>query len=286
LKTKAPDLSEWRWVVDSLKHPKSEVTIAMVGKYTELTDSYKSLSESLCHAGIHTQTKVNIHYIDAEEIEQRGVELLKQADGILVPGGFGPRGCEGKILAAQYARERKVPFLGICLGMQIAIIEYSRHKLNLKDANSTEFNLQCSHPVVALVTEWSSSGGEIQRRTEKSDLGGTMRLGAQACYLKPNSLAAKIYGSETIHERHRHRYEVNDHYVAALEQAGLVISGRSEDRNLVEMIELPDHPWFVACQFHPEFTSTPRDGHRLFTCFIEASKKLKHPAQEEAGLTH
>jgi CTP synthase len=190
-----------------------------------------------------------------------------------VPGGFGSRGSEGKILAARYARENQVPFLGICLGLQIAIIEFARNILKLKEANSTEFNPDCPHPVIALVTEWMTSGGELQKRDNASDLGGTMRLGAQACYLKVDSLAAKIYGSEIIHERHRHRYEVNDHYVSALEQAGLTISGRSEDKGLVEMIEIANHPWFVGCQFHPEFTSTPRDGHRLFTCFIEAAKK-------------
>lgn len=268
----ATDLSEWQWVVDSMKHPKSEVNIAMVGKYTELTDSYKSLTESLCHAGIQTHTRVKITYVDSEDIEQKGASLLKGVDAILVPGGFGKRGSEGKILAAKYARENHVPYLGICLGMQIAIIEYARHKLNLPEANSTEFDPNTQHPVIALVTEWKSKQGEVQKRTADSDLGGTMRLGAQICHLKPNSLAATIYGNTDISERHRHRYEVNNDYVEALEQAGLTISGKSEDMSLVEMIEIKEHPWFVGCQFHPEFTSTPRDGHPLFSSFIEAAK--------------
>lgn len=274
------DLSQWQWVVNSLKQPKHEVTIAMVGKYTELTDSYKSLSEALCHAGIHTSTKVNVNYVDAEEIEQRGVSLLEDSDAILVPGGFGSRGSEGKILAAQYARENHVPYLGICLGLQIAIIEFARHKLNLKDANSTEFNPASPHPVIALVTEWLSGEGGREVRSEQSDLGGTMRLGAQLCHLVSGSRAAQIYHGEEILERHRHRYEVNNQYVPALEKAGLTISGRSEDWNLVEMIEIADHPWFIGCQFHPEFTSNPRDGHPLFSSFIEAALKMKETHQQ------
>lgn len=281
LQDKPSDLSEWQWVVDSIKKPKSEVTIGMVGKYTELNDSYKSLIESLCHAGIQTAAKVKIKYIDAEDIEQDGVSILKDLDAILVPGGFGRRGSEGKILAAQYAREHKIPYLGICLGLQIAIIEFARHRLGLEQANSTEFNPQTPHPIIALVTEWQTKTGEVERRTVASDLGGTMRLGAQGCHLKPNSLAAKIYQSDHISERHRHRYEVNEHYVPALQEAGLIISGLSQDNNLVEMIELPDHPWFVACQFHPEFTSTPRDGHPLFTSFIVAAKEFNHKRQPE-----
>lgn len=276
LQTPPPDLCEWQWVVDSLKHPKNEICIAMVGKYMELADSYKSLSEALCHAGIQTQTKVNVKYIDAEEIEQIGRDPLKEVDGILIPGGFGIRGCEGKIIAAQYARENNVPFLGICLGMQIAIIEYARHKLDLLNANSTEFDPNTPHPVIALVTEWRNKIGELEKRDEGSDLGGTMRLGAQRCHLSANSLAAKIYGSTEIFERHRHRYEVNNNYVEALEKAGLVIAGRSDDKALVEMIEMNDHPWFVGCQFHPEFTSTPRDGHPLFTSFVVASLSSKN----------
>jgi CTP synthase len=270
LETQPADLSEWRLVVNSMRNPIHEVTIAMVGKYTELTESYKSLSEALCHAGIQTRAKVRVAYIDAEEIEQHGTSILEKADAILVPGGFGSRGSEGKIMAAQYAREKHVPFLGICLGMQIAIIEFARHKLHLTAANSTEFNPDTPDPIIALVTEWMTRG-ELQKRSSHSELGGTMRLGAQVCFLKAGSLAAKIYGNTQISERHRHRYEVNDAYVPALEQAGLVISGRSEDRSLVEIIELPNHPWFIGCQFHPEFTSTPRDGHPLFSRFIEAA---------------
>jgi CTP synthase len=281
LKTPPPDLKEWQWVVDSMKHPQSEVTITMVGKYTELTDSYKSLSESLCHAGIQTSTRVNINYVDAEEIEQSGVGLLKNAEAILVPGGFGSRGSEGKVLAAQYARENQIPYLGICLGMQIAIIEFARHKLKLTDANSTEFNPTSSHPVIALVTEWKSHTGQTQLRDEHSDLGGTMRLGAQLCRIKKDSLAFQIYGKEEILERHRHRYEVNEHYVANLENAGLTISGRSEDSSLVEMIEIKDHPWFIGVQFHPEFNSTPRGGHDLFSSFVEAAKKVGSKQQKE-----
>ncbi len=283
--TKPADLSEWRWVVDSIAHPQSEVTIAMVGKYTELTDSYKSLSEALCHAGIQTSARVKLTYIDAEDIEQQGTSLLNKVDGILVPGGFGSRGCEGKILAAQFARENNIPYLGICLGMQIAIIEYARHKLNLKEANSTEFNPHALHPVIALVTEWKNLSGELEKRSQVSDLGGTMRLGAQRCYLKPHSLAANIYQAKEILERHRHRFEVNDYYVPLLEKAGLSISGRSENHQLVEMIEIPDHPWFVGCQFHPEFNSTPRDGHRLFTSFIEAAKKQRQDTYKQQAVS-
>lgn len=280
LENKETDLSEWQWVVDSIKHPKTEVTVGMVGKYTELNDSYKSLIESLCHAGIHTGTRVKINYIDAEELEQKGVDSLSNVDAILVPGGFGPRGSEGKILATQYAREHNIPFLGICLGLQIAIIEYARNKLHLTDANSTEFNAETAHPVIGLVTEWQSQCGEVHARTKDSDLGGTMRLGAQGCHLKSNSLAAKIYNSDHIFERHRHRYEVNEQYVPQLQAAGLTISGLSDTNNLVEMIEIESHPWFVGCQFHPEFTSNPRDGHPLFSSFIEAAKRCK---QSEVG---
>lgn len=266
------DLSEWDRVVDAHKNPESSVTIAMVGKYTELTDSYKSLIEAIIHAGIHTKTKANLIYVDAEQIEKQGADYwLKNVDGILVPGGFGNRGIEGKLLAVNYARENKIPYLGICLGLQIAIIEYARHKLNLPDANSTEFVADTPNPVVALVTEWSE-GGVKERRLESSSKGGTMRLGAQPCTLQPNSLMAKIYGKTQIAERHRHRYEVNAQYVPQLEKAGLVISGKSLEDGLVETIELADHPWFIGVQFHPEFTSNPRDGHPLFISFVNACK--------------
>lgn len=283
LVTPPADLHEWEWVIQAKRNPTSEVNIAMVGKYTELTDSYKSLSEALIHAGIHTGTKVKITYVDAEEIERTNSNLLVQADAVLVPGGFGNRGVEGKILAAKFARENKIPYLGICLGMQIAIIEFARHKANLKQANSTEFNATTPQPVIALVTEWQTSEGKVEKRSSVSDLGGTMRLGSQACQLQPHTLAAKLYGKQTIHERHRHRYEVNQNYIGDLERNGLVISGRSRDRNLVEMIELPDHPWFIGCQFHPEFNSTPRDGHPLFISFIEAAKKYKKEMHSENG---
>lgn len=272
LTTSAADLSEWKRVVEAQRNPMGAVDIAMVGKYTELTDSYKSLAEALVHAGINTRTQVNIQYVDAEAIEKQSADLLKDADAILVPGGFGKRGIEGKIKAAQYAREHKIPYLGICLGMQIAIIEYARHQAHMPQANSTEFDVETKYPVVALVTEWTSTAGHKEKRHQESDLGGTMRLGAQRCLLLKNSLAKQIYNKDSIMERHRHRYEVNNHFVAALEKAGLVISGRSED-NLVEMIELPKHPWFVGCQFHPEFTSSPRDGHPLFSGFVQAARE-------------
>lgn len=277
LNTAPANLHEWERVVEHQQNPSSEVRIAMVGKYTDLADSYKSLTEALTHAGIHTRTRTHIDYIDSEEIEQKGVGLLAGKDAIIVPGGFGKRGIEGKILAAQYAREHKIPYLGICLGMQIAIIEFARHIAKLPAANSTEFNQDTLYPVVALVTEWQTAEGTIEKRSKHSDLGGTMRLGAQQCQLEKNSLAAHLYGKEVITERHRHRYEVNNQFVPQLEKAGLLISGVSVKGNLVEMIELPKskHPWFVGCQFHPEFTSTPRDGHPLFTGFIEAAKAKK-----------
>lgn len=265
------DLSAWQQVVYAQKHPEQEVKIAMVGKYTDFADSYKSLNEALVHAGIQTRSCVNIVYIDAEVLEQNGTDMLAAMDGILVPGGFGPRGSAGMILAAEYARTHKVPYLGICLGLQIAIIEYSRHMLGLADASSTEFNLETHAPVIALVSEWVDRDGQIEQRSGASDLGGTMRLGGQACQLRTDSRARQIYGKDHIIERHRHRYEVNNHYVPRLEAAGMIISARSVDDKLVEMIELPQHPWFVACQFHPEFTSTPRRGHPLFTGFINAA---------------
>ncbi len=276
------DLSEWDRVVEALTHPKHEVRIAMVGKYVELADAYKSLNEALIHAGIHTRTRVRIEYIDSEELEGGDIELLRGMDAILVPGGFGERGVEGKIRAVRYAREHKIPYLGICLGMQVAVIEFARHVAGLEGANSTEFDPQAKHPVIALVTEWRTPEGAIEQRGEDSDLGGTMRLGSQFCRLQEGTLARKVYGQELISERHRHRYEFNERYRAALEAAGMVFSGMSADNSLVEMIELKDHPWFLACQFHPEFTSTPRDGHPLFKAFVEAALH-RHQACEEVG---
>lgn len=272
------DLTEWRKIVHAIEHPKHTVHIAMVGKYVDLTESYKSLSEALKHAGIHTETKVCITYIDSENIETEGTDCLKNFDAILVPGGFGVRGVEGKIAAARYARENKVPYLGICLGMQIALIEFARHMAGMGGANSTEFDLKTPYPVVALIDEWQTADGAVEKRDEHADLGGTMRLGAQEVALADGSLAAAIYGSTNIKERHRHRYEVNNHFVPALEKAGLVISGVSGGRErLVETIELPQgtHPWFFASQFHPEFTSTPRKGHPLFTSFVKAALQHK-----------
>lgn len=265
------DLSEWDKVVEGKLNPVNSITISMVGKYMELLDAYKSLIEALTHAGIHTHTKVNINYIDAERVENEGVGILSDADAILVPGGFGERGVEGKLMAVQYARENKVPYLGICLGMQSVVIEFARNVLGLKGANSTEFDRNSPHPVIGLITEWITSDGEVEKRDESSDLGGTMRLGAQECRLVAGSNARKVYGADVIVERHRHRYEVNNNYVDQLQKAGLKIGGWSADDTLVEMVEIPDHPWFVACQFHPEFTSTPRDGHPLFTAFVAAA---------------
>ncbi|MCX4025435.1 CTP synthase [Endozoicomonas sp. SM1973] len=265
------DLSEWDAVVEAETSSEREVTIAMIGKYMDLLDAYKSLIEAMKHAGLKTHTKVRLVYIDSEQLETEGLDALAEVDGILVPGGFGQRGVEGKIKAVQYARENKIPYLGICLGMQVAVIEFARHVAGLTGAHSSEFDKTTQHPVVGLITEWTTAEGEVETRSDDSDLGGTMRLGAQACQLKPNSKAHQAYGKDVILERHRHRYEVNDNFVEQLEAAGLVISGRSVDNALVEMIEVPDHPWFVACQFHPEFTSTPRDGHGLFTDFVKAT---------------
>lgn len=272
---KPADLSQWEKVYENLSNPEGEVNIAMVGKYMDLTEAYKSLSESLIHASIHTRTKVNVHYVDSEEIEQKGTDSIKNMDAILVPGGFGIRGVEGMIETARFARENKVPYLGICLGMQVAVIEYARHKAGLEKAFSTEFDLDTPDPVIGLITEWEKADGSIEQRDHDSDLGGTMRLGGYVCKLKPGSLARDIYGDDQITERHRHRYEFNNNYMEKLEQAGLVFSGMSEDQSLAEMIEIPDHPWFVACQFHPEFTSTPRHGHPLFEGFINAAKANK-----------
>ena len=272
IQTKSANLSEWEQVVEAFQNPTGEVTIAMVGKYMDLTEAYKSLIEALLHAGLHTRTKVKMNFIHAEDIERDGIGILKGMDGIIVPGGFGQRGVEGKIAAVKFARENKVPYLGICLGMQIAMIEYARNKANMPNANSTEFDLETPYPVVALVTEWIDQSGSIETRTEHSDKGGTMRLGGQPCQLTEDSLARKVYGSPTIVERHRHRYEVNNILLPQIEAAGLKISGRSHQGELVEMVELPDHPWFIGCQFHPEFTSSPRDGHPLFIGFIQATK--------------
>ncbi|HTH94853.1 MAG TPA: CTP synthase [Rhodocyclaceae bacterium] len=271
---KAADLSVWNKIVDAIQHPKAEVNIAFVGKYVDLTESYKSLTEALTHAGIHTRSKVKIHYIDSEEIEKNGIDVLKTMDAILVPGGFGRRGTEGKIAAIRYARENKVPYLGICLGMQLAVIEYARNVAGLEGAHSTELSDKTPHPVIALITEWLDREGKVETRDENSDIGGTMRLGGQKCKLVDGSLAREVYGNAVITERHRHRYEVNNTYLPKLEQAGLRISGLSaEGKELCEMIEIPGHPWFMACQFHPEFTSTPRNGHPLFTAFVKAALK-------------
>jgi len=265
------DLSEWRRVVDGLTHTTREVDIAMVGKYVDLTESYKSLNEALTHAGIQTSTRVNIHYFDSEEFEQGGLGALAGMDAILVPGGFGERGVEGKIAAVQYARENRIPYLGICLGMQVAVIEFARNVAGLKEAHSTEFDPETPAPVIALITEWLEKDGSVVTRDENVDLGGTMRLGGQECVLAEGSLARRLYGKERIVERHRHRYEFNNQYGEVLQEKGLRISGTSVDGTLVEIVELPDHPWFLACQFHPEFTSTPRYGHPLFTGFVEAA---------------
>lgn len=270
------DLSDWKNVVSSMEFPEAEITVAMVGKYVDLTESYKSLNEALTHAGIQTHTKVRIHYLDSEKLEsgdEPALEVLVKADAILVPGGFGKRGVEGKIRAAQYAREHKVPYLGICLGMQVAVIEFARHCAGLNDAHSTEFAPETHNPVIGLITEWQTEQGTIETRSADSDLGGTMRLGGQPCRLQAGSLARETYGAEQIVERHRHRYEFNNRYREVLSERGLVLSGTSIDGNLVEMVELKDHPWFLACQFHPEFTSRPRQGHPLFSGFIRAARR-------------
>ncbi|MBA2650507.1 MAG: CTP synthase [Legionella sp.] len=273
LQVNPADLSEWQRVVEMQGIQTMTVKIALVGKYIELNDAYKSINEALIHAGIHTQTKVEISYIDAELIERQGPSCLESVDAVLVPGGFGNRGIEGKIQAIQYVRENKIPFLGICLGLQTAVIEYARNVAHMADANSTEFDKQTPHPVIALISEWMDELGIKQSRNEETGLGGTMRLGAQVCKLQKGTLARKIYDSGQIAERHRHRYEVNNKYLEQLLQAGMIISGLSADDTLVEMIELADHPWFLACQFHPEFTSTPRKSHPLFKQFILAARK-------------
>ncbi len=275
LAAKPADLREWQQVVDGLQNPTGEVKVAMVGKYVHLAESYKSLSEALIHAGIHTRTRVRIVYIDSEEIERNGTGILQEMDAILVPGGFGVRGIEGKITTVRYAREQQIPYLGICLGMQVAVIEFARHQAGLADAHSTEFFRATPHPVIAMISEWTTRDGGVEQRQEGADMGGTMRLGAQPCQLVSGSLAHQVYGKEVIEERHRHRYEFNNDYLEVLQDAGLSITGRSLDGRLVEVIELPTHPWFIACQFHPEFTSTPRDGHPLFTGYIEAARRLR-----------
>ena len=264
------NLDEWDAVVDNQLNSEGQVTIAMVGKYMELLDAYKSLTEALIHAGIHNKTRVKIQYIDSEKLEA-DPSLIADADAILVPGGFGTRGTEGKIHAVKTARENNIPYLGICLGMQIAVIEYARNVCGMSGANSTEFDTATDYPVVGLITEWIDEQGNKEQRTEESDLGGTMRLGSQVCHLVPGSKASQIYGAEQIEERHRHRFEVNNNFLPKLQEAGLVIGGLSADKTLVETVELSDHPWFFASQFHPEFTSTPRDGHPLFQGFVAAA---------------
>ncbi len=270
---RAADLSVWKKLVDALEHPQHMVDVAFVGKYVDLTESYKSLSEAMVHAGMHTLSRVRIHYIDSEQIEKSGIDALKGMDAILVPGGFGKRGVEGKIAAIRYAREHRVPYLGICLGMQLAVVEYARDVAGMADAHSTEFEPTTAHPVIGLITEWLDRTGQVEKRSAQSDLGGTMRLGGQPCALKPGTLARQVYGADSVVERHRHRYEVNNTLLAELEAKGLVVAGRAPGTDLCEMVELPTdvHPWFVGCQFHPEFTSNPRAGHPLFSAFVRAA---------------
>ena len=272
IECKPADLAEWDEVLErEFSDTSGAVRVAMVGKYMDLLDAYKSLNEALKHAGLQTLTEVKIDYIDAEDIERHGTDMLNGVDAILVPGGFGDRGVEGKITAVRFARENNIPFLGICLGMHVALVEYARNVCALEGADSTEMNPNTPHPVVALITEWMNADGSSEQRDASSDLGGTMRLGAQTCHLEEGSKSRDVYGSKEVDERHRHRYEVNNNYLDQLQAAGMQIAGWSADRSLVEMVELPDHPWFVACQFHPEFTSRPRGGHPLFTSYIEAA---------------
>jgi CTP synthase len=280
LHAKPADLSEWQHVVDLQKEPTETVQVAIVGKYVDLSDAYKSINEALIHAGIHTQTKVKIVYLDAELIEKNGPSVLDRIDAILIPGGFGERGIEGKITAIRYAREHQVPFLGICLGMQTAVIEFARHVVGWAEANSTEFHKETPYSVIALISEWMDADGSKKIRNESSHLGGTMRLGAQPCKLREGTLAHRVYGSAEITERHRHRYEVNNTYLTELVQQGLIVSGTSADGTLAEMIELADHPWFLAVQFHPEFTSNPRTSHPLFKSFMHAAR-TQHQKDKE-----
>ena len=275
IECKEADLSEWEHVLYQQANTVGEVTIGMVGKYIELPDAYKSINEALKHGGLKNQLSVNIRYIDSEDVESRGEELLQGIDAILVPGGFGSRGVEGKIIAARYARENNIPYLGICLGMQVAIIEYARNVAHLDNANSTEFNKDTPYPVVGLITEWIDEDGNVEKRSDQSDLGGTMRLGAQLCHLKAGSKVRELYGKDDIVERHRHRYEVNNTLISKLTDCGLNIAGLSTDNKLVEIVEVPTHPWYVGVQFHPEFTSNPREGHPLFKGFIAAAKKYQ-----------
>ncbi len=279
IECKEADLSEWEHVLYEQANTVGEVTIGMVGKYTELPDAYKSVNEALKHGGLKNQLTVNIKYIDSEDVEARGEELLQGIDAILVPGGFGSRGIEGKIIAARYARENNIPYLGICLGMQVAIIEYARDVAHMDKANSTEFDPSTPYPVVALITEWTNEEGKIEVRSDKSDLGGTMRLGGQLCHLKAGSKVRELYGKDDIVERHRHRYEVNSNLIGKLEEAGLSVAGLSTDNKLVEIVEIPNHPWFIGVQFHPEFTSNPREGHPLFRGFIAAAKQYQDEVQ-------
>ena len=274
-------LDEWQAVIDGKLHARRHATIAMVGKYMDLLDAYKSLNEALTHAGIHTGTRVEMRYIDSEQISRDGTGVLEGVDAILVPGGFGERGIEGKIETVRYARENRIPYLGICLGLQVAVIEFARNVARMEDANSTEFNAATKHPVVALITEWLKADGSTERRSQSSDLGGTMRLGSQLCHLEEGSNVRAMYRSAEIMERHRHRYEVNGNFLPRLQEAGLRVAGWSADHSLVEVIEMPGHPWFVACQFHPEFTSTPRDGHPLFSGFVEAA--VRYAAEHGRG---
>ena len=278
LNARKANLSEWDKVVYAMEHPTEEITVAMVGKYVHLTESYKSLSEALKHAGLHTLTRVNIRYVDSEQLETQGTAALEDADAILVPGGFGERGIEGKIRAVNFARTKGVPYLGICLGMQVAVIEYARNVANLKGAHSTEFNQKTPYPVIAMITEWTTAEGGKEQRSAGGDLGGTMRLGGQECKLMPGTHVRGLYGRDSIVERHRHRYEFNNHYRDMLQEKGLVVAGTSVDSLLVEIIELKDHPWFVGVQFHPEFTSNPRDGHPLFTGYIQAARNRRAQA--------
>ena len=277
------DLSQWERVVSSRDEQDVTVEVAMVGKYVDLADAYKSLNESLEHAGRHTGTRVKIRYVESEALEQQGTRVLRGADAVLVPGGFGERGFEGKVIAAQYARENRIPYLGICLGMQVAAIEFARNVCELEGAHSTEFDAKARHPVIALVTEWRDASGAVQRRSGEDDKGGTMRLGVQDCRLLKGSRTRAVYNAEVIAERHRHRYEFNNNYRDRLAEAGLVFAGESAEEGLVEVIELPDHPWYIGCQFHPEFTSTPRDGHPLFSGFIGAARDFHLANQSSAA---